>query len=162
MYTDACPLDPGKKELAQNIRASSIQCLIRVACYCTENAPGPPRGPGNQPFPSFRLKLSSAGLTSHHTAVVPVWLDAVEVVTTTQYLVPAVSGTESLARAVRQGAIGMVVVVVPKMLVVSGAPEQLSPMICTVIPCTEGTQILQSVIARITWRVLPVAFDMNG
>jgi hypothetical protein len=44
-----------KNELAQNTCASSIQFSIRVADYWTWKPPGPPRGPGYQPFPSFKL-----------------------------------------------------------------------------------------------------------
>jgi hypothetical protein len=44
-----------KNELAQNICASSIECSIRVAGYCTWKPPGAPSGKLIQPPPSFKL-----------------------------------------------------------------------------------------------------------
>src|SRR6266446_3943909 len=73
-----------KNELAQNICASSIQYSICVAGYCTWKPPGPPRLPCCQPFPSFKLNGSLPVRACHHTAVVPFWDAADEVVTTTQ------------------------------------------------------------------------------
>src|SRR5438105_15324553 len=79
---------PKKNELAQNICASSIQYSICIVDYWTEKPPGPPRGAGCQPFVSFKLKLCTLGVASHHTAVSPFWDAAAEVVTTTQYWTP--------------------------------------------------------------------------
>ena len=75
-----------KNELAQNICASSIQYSICVVGYWTWKPPTPPRGPAFQPVPL--LKGSRALVASHHTAVVPIWDGALEVVTTTQYVFP--------------------------------------------------------------------------
>ena len=78
-----------KNELAQNIYASSIQYSICVVGYWTWKPPTPPRGPAFQPVPL--LKGSLAPVASHHTAVVPIWDGAPEVVTTTQYVISAAS-----------------------------------------------------------------------
>ena len=102
-----------KNELAQNIYASSIQYSICVADYCTWKPPTPPRGPAFQPFPSFKLKGSKAPVACHHTAVVPIWDAADEVVTTTQDRTPFVSKgpvAPKLAAANAGGAAGAVAV----------------------------------------------------
>ena|SRR5438034_7443178 len=100
-----------KNELAQIFCASSIQYSIRVAGYWTWKPPGPPRKPVFQPFPSFKLKGSLEVVASHHTAVVPFWDAAAEVVSTTQYLTPFVSkgpDVPKLALAKAGGAAGAV------------------------------------------------------
>ena len=90
--------EPKRTSLAQKNCTRLIQFRSVSLDYWTENAPGAPVGPATQPLPSFKLKPPSAGLVSHHTAVVAFCCAVLFNVTTTQYLFPAVRLTPALAK----------------------------------------------------------------